>query len=102
MQHGGIDARVDHRRMDAFVALCKAFGERTRLIVHVPVERLGEEQALRVEQAQSVDIDYAYEQPGEVLATLDDAELRRLLDRIGGVAARVGEPHDLRLRRLRL
>ena len=38
----------------------------------------------------------------ELLATRDNAELRRLLDRVSGVAAGVGEADDLGLRRLRL
>src|SRR6476646_2280854 len=38
----------------------------------------------------------------ELLATGDNAELRRLLDRVGGVAAGIGQPADLGLRRLRL
>src|SRR4030081_666704 len=38
----------------------------------------------------------------ELLATGDNAELRRLLDRVSGVAAGIGEADDLGLRRLRL
>src|ERR1700704_2852797 len=38
----------------------------------------------------------------ELLATSDNAELRRLLDGVGGVAAGIGEADDLGLRRLRL
>ena len=41
-------------------------------------------------------------QAGELLAALDDAELRRLLDRVGGIEAGIGEPDDLGLRALRL
>ena len=33
----------------------------------------------------------------ELLPAGDDAELRRLLDRVGGVAAGIGEPDDLGL-----
>ena len=40
--------------------------------------------------------------PGELLAARDDAEFRRLLDRVGGVAAGIGQADDLGLRRLRL
>ena len=38
----------------------------------------------------------------ELLAAIDDAELRRLLDRVGGVAAGIGEADDLGLGALRL
>src|SRR5262249_8866962 len=41
-----VDARVDHRRMNLPVALGEALGEGTRLVVHVPVEGLGEGQPL--------------------------------------------------------
>ena len=41
-------------------------------------------------------------QAGELLAALDDAELRRLLDRVGGIEACIGEPDDLGFRALRL
>ena len=80
----------------------EALGERARLVVQVPVERLGEDQALRGLQAERVHVGEEHEQAGEVLAALDDAELGRLLDRVGRVAAGVGEADDLRLRRLRL
>ncbi len=36
------------------------------------------------------------------MAAGDDAEFRRLLDRVGGVAAGIGKPDDLGLRALRL
>ena len=42
------------------------------------------------------------QQAGELLAALDDAEFRRLLDRVGGVETGIGEADDLRLRALRL
>jgi hypothetical protein len=38
----------------------------------------------------------------ELLSSRDDAELRRVLDRVGGVAAGIDEPDDLGLRALRL
>jgi hypothetical protein len=36
-----------------------------------------------------------YQQTGEPLPAFDDAELRRLFDRIDRVTARIGEPDDL-------
>src|SRR5215471_7941428 len=42
------------------------------------------------------------QQAGKLLAALDDAEFRGLLDRVDGVAAGIGKPDDLRLRGLRL
>ena len=83
-------------------ALREALGERARLIVQVPVERLGEVQALRGVQAERVDVGDEQQQTGKLLAAGDDAELGRLLDRVGGVAAGIGEADDLRLRGLRL
>ena len=41
-------------------------------------------------------------QRGKLLAALGDAELSRLLDRVCGVAAGIGEADDLGARRLRL
>ena len=88
--------------MDAAVLLGELLPPRPRLVVHVPVERLGEDQPLRRGQAEPVHVGEEDEQARHVLPALDDAELRRLLDRIGRVAARVGEPDDLGLRRLGL
>ncbi len=42
------------------------------------------------------------QQRGELLTARDNAELGRLLDRIGGVAAGIGEPDHFCLRGLRL
>ena len=47
-----------------------------------------------------MDVGQEDQQSGELLAAFDDAELGRLLDRIGRVAAGVGKTDDLRLRRL--
>ena len=88
--------------MDAAVPLGEALGEGAGLVVHVPVEGLGEDQPLRRRQAERVHVGEEDEQAGEVLPALDDAELRRLLDGVGGVAARVGEADDLGLGGLRL
>src|SRR6266511_1972260 len=93
---------MDHARVDALVARNEALGERPGLVIHVPVERFGENATLRRVQSQRVDILDEDEQPREVLSALDDAELGRLLDRVARVAAGVGETDDLRLRRLRL
>jgi hypothetical protein len=42
------------------------------------------------------------QQASKLLAALDDAEFRCLLDRVDGVAAGIGKADDLRLRGLRL
>ena len=97
-----VHAGVDHGRMDAAVPLGELLPPGARLVVHVPVERLREDQPLRRGQAEPVHVGEEDEQAGEVLAALHDPELRRLLDGIGRVAARVGEPDDLGLRRLGL
>ena len=71
-------------------------------VVHVPVERLGQNQPLRRLQAERLDVGDEDQQAGEVLAARRDAELGALLDRVDGVAAGIGEPDDLCLRGLRL
>jgi len=67
------------------------------LVVQIPVEGFGEGQPLRGLQAERMDVVDEQQQRGELLASRDDAELRRLLDRIGGVAARIGKTNHLRL-----
>src|SRR5437660_9199918 len=75
-----VDAGMDHGRMDAAVAFGEPLGEGARPIVQVPVERLGEDEPLRGLEAEGVDVREEHEEPREVLPTLDDAELRALLD----------------------
>ena len=53
-------------------------------------------------QAEAVHVGNEDQQPGELLAALDDAELGRLLDGVDGVAAGVRHADDLGLRGLRL
>ena len=84
------------------MALGEALGEGAGLVVQVPVEGLGEDQALRRLEAERVHVGDEDEQAGELLAALDDAELGGLLDRVDGVAAGVGEADDLGLGGLRL
>ena len=103
MEHGGIISRHRHRRHGAFRRqLLEALGPCAGLVVHVPVERFGEGEALRGLQAQRMDVVDKQQQRRELLATRHDAEFGRLLDRIGGVAAGIGEPDHFCLRRLRL
>ena len=102
VQGGRVHAGVDHRGMDAAVALGEALGEGPGLVVGVPVEGLGEDQPLGLVEPEGVHVGEEHEEAGEVLAALDDAELRPLLDGVGGVAARVGQPDDLGLGGLRL
>src|SRR5262249_48223198 len=61
-----------------------------------------EDEALRGLQTERVDVGDEDEQAGEPLAALDNAELRRLLDRIDRIAAGVRQANDLGIRRLGL
>ena len=82
--------------------LVPALGPGAAGVVQVPVPGLGQEQALGGLQAERIDVGGEHQQAGETLATLDDAELGRLLDRVDGVAAGIGEPDDLGFGSLRL
>ena len=59
-----VDAGVDHRRMDALVALGEALGKRSRLVVRVPVERVGDDQPLRSREAKRMNVREEYQQAG--------------------------------------
>src|SRR6185503_20814724 len=59
-----------------------------------------QDQALRGWKPERRDVACEHQQAGETLPALHDAEFGRLLDRVNGVTARVGEADDLRLRRL--
>jgi hypothetical protein len=98
----GIHAGMVRGRIDALVRGGEALRPRARLVVHVPVEGLGQQQALRGREAEAVDIAAEDEQARQALPALPDAELGRLLDRVDGVAAGVGQADHLGLRRLRL
>ena len=101
--HARIDARLHHGRHRVVLHLLREpLGERPGLVVHVPVEGLGEVQALRGFQTDRLDVGEEQQQRRELLAALDDAELGRLLDRVGGVAAGIGKADDLGLGGLRL
>ena len=102
MQHGRVDARLDHGGHVALVLRGEALREGARCVVAVPGERLGEDQALRRLQAERMHVRDEHQQPGEVLPALDDAELGRLLDRVDRIAAGIGEADDLGLGGLRL
>ena len=102
MQHRRVHARLHHARIPAAVGRREALAPGARRIVLVPVEGLGEDQALRLLQAQCVHVGEEDQQTREVLPALDDAEFGRLLDRVGRVAAGVGQADDLGLRSLRL
>ena len=98
---GGVGAGLDHVRHPAG-ALHEAVAELAALVVAVPVEALGQGQALGRLEAEAVDLGEGEEQRGELLAALDDAELGGALDRVRGVEAGVGEADDLGARGLRL
>ncbi len=102
LQHPGIDAGLHHGRHLARPFLLPALGEGAVGVVHVPIPSLGHDEALRRRQPHRSHVAREHQQSGEALPALHDAELRRLLDRVDGVAARIGEPDHLGLGRLRL
>ena len=73
----------------------ETFREGAGLVVHVPVERVGDDQALGLLCAERVGVGDFLQQRDHLLAALGDAELGGLLQRVGGIAAGVGERHDL-------
>ena len=80
VQRGGIDAGLHHRRLVALVGLFELGSERAVVVVQIPVPGFGEHQTLRCLEADRVDVGDEHQEAGEVLSTLDDAELSRLLD----------------------
>jgi hypothetical protein len=101
LQRRRIGAGLDHVRHPAG-ALEEAIGEVAALVVAIPVIALGQHQALGGIEPEAVNFGQRQQQPGKLLAALDDAELGRLLDRVGGVEAGVGKADDLGFRALRL
>src|SRR5207253_2658059 len=83
-------------------ALREALRKSTGLVIQIPVKRFREVQALRHIKAEGVNVGNKQQQTREFLASRDNAELRRLLDRISGVATGIGHADDFSLRRLRL
>lgn len=67
-----------------------------------PVVAFRQHQALRGLKTEAVNFSRRQQKTSELLPPLDDTELRRLLERVGGVETGVGEPDDLRFRALRL
>ena len=95
VMHGRrVEAGLDHGRHvpDLFI---EAFRESAGLIVHVPVKRVGDDQALGCLGAERVGVGDLLQQCDHLLAALGDAEFASLLQRIGGVAAGVGQRHNL-------
>ena len=102
MQCAAVHAGMHHGRVDALELGREAFRERTRLVVKVPVERLGEDQALRRLEAERVHIGEKDEEACKVLPARDNAEFAGLLDRVRRVGTGICQPDDLSLRSLRL
>src|SRR5580698_395468 len=75
-----------------------AFCPGTAVIVHVPIECLGKNEALRNLQTERLHIADVEQQRREVLAARRDAKLRALLDRVNGIAAGIGKTDDLGFR----
>jgi hypothetical protein len=99
--HGGRVVGGLHVGGHALGLLEEAVGELARVVVQVPVPAGGVQQAFGVLQAQAVDVAQEDQQAGG-LHGLVDAEFLGRLDRVDGVAARVGQAQDLRLGVLRL
>src|ERR1700721_1328123 len=95
MQHRGVQAGLKLSRHIAFIERGKPFREGAAAISAVPVERLGEDQTLRGSQSERMYVGDEYAQSGDLLPDVEDAELGRLLDRIDGISAPVGQPDDL-------
>ena len=102
MQHAAIGPCVDHSRYPA-IALCHiTLCPRPGLVVENPIERVGDDQALRRLQSERLHVGNEHERACEALPAPDDTELSRLLYRVDGVGAGIGEVADLSLRGLRL
>ncbi len=101
-QHGGIDARVVHRRHRAAGPLGEAAAPPAGRVVQVPVEGFRQQQALRRFEAKAVDVGQEDQQTRQRAAVAENAELTRLLDRGDGVVAGIGETDDAGARSLRL
>ena len=97
-----IDAGLNHRRHPAVVALGEALRPGAGLVVQIPVEAGGQHQPRRDLKAQRVDVGQEQQQTGQTLATLGDAEFRRLLDGVDGIAAGIGHADHLVARALSL
>src|SRR5260370_39973361 len=79
-----IGAGMDHARHVAG-ALDEALGKGARLVVMIPIKPFGQDQALRGLQPQAIHFRDCHQKARELLPALDDAEFRRLLDRVGGI-----------------
>jgi len=100
--HRAVDAGLVLARHRAAMAVREPLGEGPRLVVAVPVPRLGRHHALRGGEAQRlhvVDVDEHADQP---LALPRQAEFAGLLDGVDGIRPGIRERHHLRLRGLRL
>ena len=101
MHRRGIKPGLDHRRHAADL-VAEALREGARVVVEIPVEGVGEDQALALLQADQMRVGDFEQERDQLLAAGGQAEFAGLLDRVGGVAAGVGERHDFGLRGLRL
>src|SRR3954454_1994227 len=90
-----IEPGLNAGRHPAAEFLCEALREGAAPVALVPVERLGQVEALRLLQPETVNVADKHQQAGELLAALDDAELGSLLDRFDRIAAGIGETDDL-------
>src|SRR6185312_3673201 len=97
----GVDAGL-HLARHRLSAGKEAPAPGARRVVAIPVEAFDENDALRRRQAQRMDVGDVERKGRELRAFRGQAELGRLLHRVDGVGAAIGERHDLGARGLRL
>ncbi|MPN47754.1 hypothetical protein SDC9_195358 [bioreactor metagenome] len=95
VQHGGIGAHL-HDGWHLLALLEEALRPGARRVVAVPVEAVGQIQALGRLQAQAVDLGNVDQRCGQHLLGRD-AELRRLLEHVGRVARSIRQPDHIGL-----
>src|SRR6516225_10409775 len=83
-------------------SLDEALRELAGLVVLIPIKAFREHKTLGCLQPQAMHFGDCEQKASQLLAAGNNAELRRLLDRVGRVQTRIGKSDDLRLRALRL
>ena len=92
VQRAGVAAGLRHAGAASRGAGFQPFGEGAGAVVEVPVEALGQHQALRDFQAEGVNVRQEHQQATERRL---DAEFLRLLDAVDGVRPGIGQADDL-------
>src|ERR1700723_2039188 len=95
MQGRAINAGLQSGRIAVVAARNEALAPCARLVIEVPIKRLGELQALSNFQAQRMNVAEIEHHRDHALTTAAYSELDRLLDRVDGIAAGVDQCDDL-------